>query len=612
MSPGPLQDTAGGLLQRWANGRRPWLLVVLLGAALYLPGLGKTGLWDPWETHYAEVAREMVVSGNWLEPTWEHSPGQELDRKYFFSKPALSMWLMAAGMQLFGIHDPAGGIADGAEWFIRLPFALLAIVGLLGAFALGRRFFGPTVGLVAAVILGTCPQYYFVARQAMTDMPLVGLMTAGMALLACGGLDDEPRPRLLYAGYLCLGLAVLAKGLVGFALPGLVFLVYFIVSGDWARLRRMRLVTGGALALVVAAPWYVYLSLASAARGLLDDEGKTFFQRFFIHDHLHRLASGVHGDRGTFAYFIKQLGIGTQPWFPFMLWGGVRSALRLDGGRERDRRQRAELFVFVWALVAFGLYSLSVTKFHHYALPAVPAMAVLAARWLVAWRHGAEPLAGRLVPLGLILLLVLISRDIGLLPKSLTDLFVYKYERPFPEAEALVGRIGFAVLFGLVSLILAGLYLTGRDRLRRWALPVLLAGGLASGVWGGWYFFNQMGPHWSQRQLFDTYYALRGADDPIGAYMMNWRGETFYSRNQVAQLKNNSRLHSWLHQHRGQRLFLLVERNRLRRLKRQLPPALRRNVRILDRSCIKFYLLSTRPQSDLPATGRAAAGGETR
>ncbi len=595
----PAPATPTDWTDRLLRGWRPWVLVAALGAFLTLPWLGSSGLWDPWEPHYAEVAREMVESGNWLEPTWEHTPGPGVtpDRKHFFSKPALSLWLMAVSMSVVDPHAPGGGITPGLEWALRLPFALLAICGLLATFALARRFFGPRVGLLAAVILGTCPQYYFIARQAMTDMPLVSLLTAGLALMVIGGLDDEQRPRLLYAGYACLGLAVLAKGLTGFALPGLIFLLYFAFSGDWARLPKMRVPTGGALALLVAAPWYVYLSIASATGPLLDDEGKTFARRFFLHDHLYRLASGVHGDRGTFAYFVKQLGLGTHPWFPFMVWGSVRSAIGLDErSGNLDRAGRAELFVFLWALGCFGLYSLSVTKFHHYALPAVPALAILAALWLDRWRRGVEQLGGKLVPLLIVLFVVLASRDIGLLPKSLTDLFVYNYDRPFPADAAVVGQVGFAIIFGSVALGLVGLYLAGRDWLRRWATRVLVVGALLSGAWGGWYFFNAMGPNWSQRHLFDTYYALRQGDEPIGAYMMNWRGETFYSRNTVYQLKNNTKLKGWLKRHPDQRLFLLVEQKRLNKLKNQLPPALRRSVRILDKSCNKFYLLSVQPR----------------
>jgi 4-amino-4-deoxy-L-arabinose transferase-like glycosyltransferase len=595
----PVVEESVASCSRWSrlmdwllSGWRPWALVAVMGGLLFLPRLGSVGLWDPWEPHYAEVAREMVESGNWLDPTWEHSPGQNLSRKYFYSKPVLSMWMMAVPMKLFGVHAENGGIVSGAEWYLRIPFALTAILGLLGVFGLANRFFGPWVGLLAACILGTGAQYYFVARQAMTDMPLVGFMTAGMALLVTGGFDrEESRPGLLYTGYALLGLAALAKGLTGLLLPGLIFLIYFLVSSDWNRLRRMRVWTGGVVCLVVAAPWFVYLSIASALHHMHDDEGKTFFQRFFVHDHLYRLGHGVHGDRGTFAYFIKQLGLGTHPWFPFMVWGGIRSALRLDR-KQLNREDRVELLIFLWALAGIVLYSLSVTKFHHYALPAVPALAILAALWLVRWSRGEENHGGVLVPLALVLGVVMISRDIGLMPENMVDLFIYNYTRAFPKAAAVPGQVGYGILYGLLSLGLAVLLLFWREKLARWA-PRLLAGfALAGAMWGGWYFFNAMGPHWTQRHLFDTYYALRQPDEPIGAYLMNWRGETFYSRNEVTQLKNATRLKSWLQEHAGKRRFVLVEQHRLNKLKDQLKPSQKRTVRILDRTCNKFFLVS--------------------
>jgi len=578
------------------SGWRVWALVAALGCILYVPFLGTHGLWDPWETHYAEVAREMVESGNWLDPTWEHSPGQDLTKKYFFSKPVLIMWMMAVPMKIFGVHAEGGGIVTGAEWYLRIPFVMTAILGLLGVFGLARRFFGTRAGLLSAVILGTSAQYYFIARQAMTDMPLVGFMTAGISLLIIGGFDrDEPHRGPLYGGYACLGLSVLAKGLTGLLLPGLVFLLYFIISSDWSRLGRMRVITGGLLALLLAAPWYVYISIASASGSLLDDEGKSFFQRFFLHDHLFRLGHGVHGDRGTFAYFIKQIGIGTHPWFPFMIWGGVRSAQRIER-KTLGRSGRVELLIFLWAFGGFALYSLSVTKFHHYALPIFPALALLAGIWLARWSEGEERPGRILTPLILIVGIVLISRDIGLMPKNLVDLFVYNYNRPFPEEAAVAGQIGYGIIFGLLCLALAAIFLTLREQLAKWAPRLLVLAALAGALWGGWYFFNAMAPHWTQRHLFDTYHALRKADEPIGAYLMNWRGETFYSRNEVTQLKTNALCKQWLNKHRYKRRFVLVEQHRLHKLKKHLDHAEKRSMRILDRTCNKFFLVSIGPR----------------
>jgi hypothetical protein len=198
------------------------------------------------------------------------------------------------------------------------------------------------------------------------------------------------------------------------------------------------------------------------------------------------------------------------------------------------------------------------------------------------------------------------------MPKNLVDLFVYNYTRAFPKAAAIPGQIGYGVIFGLLSAGLCVLVLFWRRILARWVARLLVLGAVGGAVWGGWYFFNSMGPHWSQRHLFDTYHALRQADEPVGAYLMNWRGETFYSRNTVTQLKNNARLKAWLNEHRNSRRFLLVEQHRLDKLKKQMSYSLKRTLRVLDRSCNKFFLVSVEPDPPppRPPPARAAPPGD--
>lgn len=581
------------LRQIFFQGHRPWWLVVLLGAVLFLPRLGSEGLWDPWEPHYAEVAREMVESGNWLEPTWERSSDQPTTRKYFFSKPPLSMWLMALGMSLVGYGDAEHGIKSGLEWVIRFPFALMAIFGMLAVFALGRRFFDDETGFLAALILGTSPMYFFIARQAMTDMPMLALGFGGTALILLGAFAEGERPLLVYFGYALLGLSVLAKGLGAVALCGLAFLVFFLFTGDWKLLGRLRPIVGAAIFFLVAAPWFVYLSLASWLRHLLDDEGKTFFQRFFLHDHLYRLGAGVHGDRGNFAYFIEQLGLGTHPWGPLMAWATFDGAITLDTRPESGAR-RVELFLWIYAVGGFALFAFSMTKFHHYILPVLPALALLAARLMVRMAGGEKNLSLPVVLL-VVLGVAMISRDLGLMPKGLVDLFVYNYSRPFPEKEAVPGQIGFSVIYGLTTLGLVFLFFSERAVFCRWISRVLGLGAFMGALWGGIYFMNSMAPHWSQRRLFDTYYSQRSSQDPIGAYLMNWRGETFYSLNTVTQLRSADMLRRWLDEHSGKKRFLLVEQHRLAKLKEKLTPVELQNMQILDRSCNKFFLVSLEP-----------------
>jgi hypothetical protein len=112
----------------------------------------------------------------------------------------------------------------------------------------------------------------------------------------------------------------------------------------------------------------------------------------------------------------------------------------------------------------------------------------------------------------------------------------------------------------------------------------------AFSVYGVHVYFNQMAPHWSQKYMFDTYYAQRQPGEPIGAYLMNWRGETYYSKNTVRQLKSAGELSNFLTGNPG-RHWLLVETHRFSGMKSAMPKEYGDVTRIIDRSCNKFYLV---------------------
>lgn len=178
---------------RLAGDWRVVLAVFALLAAFYYPGLGSYGLFDPWETHYGEVARNMVEYDNYIDPWWG-SPWDTKDvkreREGFYSKPLLVMWMTSAGMNLFGY----------TELGVRFFFPLIVVLALLAVYLAVSRFYTRRAGIIAVLVLGSAPFYAFMSRQAVTDGPLVALITAGMMAL-CLGLfggdeDDEASPWL--------------------------------------------------------------------------------------------------------------------------------------------------------------------------------------------------------------------------------------------------------------------------------------------------------------------------------------------------------------------------------------------------------------------------------
>ncbi len=180
-------------LDGWSE-RQTALFVIFMGLLLYVPFAGSYGLYDPWETHYGEVARQMMERGDAISLWW---PGAPIDPDHFWSKPVLSFWIMALSMTLFGLrHAPPGTMAlsHRPEWAMRLPFCLCGVLGMVGLYLCVSRFVSRRAGVLAALVAGTSPLYSLVARQAMTDMAFVGPMTMALALGALALFDDEDLP----------------------------------------------------------------------------------------------------------------------------------------------------------------------------------------------------------------------------------------------------------------------------------------------------------------------------------------------------------------------------------------------------------------------------------
>ncbi|MFN7131541.1 MAG: ArnT family glycosyltransferase [Myxococcales bacterium] len=567
--------------------RRDVLTTALFAALVFFPWLGAVGMWDPWETHYGEVARTMVLKEDYVFPYWENA--------YFFSKPPLTMWMHALGMNVVGTLAHNGPLGVYTEWGMRVPFALLSILAVALLTLAAGRVFGRRVGLISGFALATSPLYFLLTRQAVTDTPFVALMVCGLSCFLVAEFDPRVRGALQPNGaattphatawwcwaYAFFGLATLAKGLLGFMLPGLILAVYLLVTWDWKLLRRARIGHGLLLLALVAVPWYLTLSLFKG----VDDESKRFWYRFFVHDHFKRIGEGVHTTTpgGSFAYFIEQLGFAMFPWTAAV--PGALVAIARLSPRDPEPKNRAALFVVVWATASFFVFAMSATKFHHYCFPVVPPLAVLCALYAdKLWREGIE---GNAVPVLLGLgFFAAVAQNFWLEPKRLIDLYVYNYDRAYPARETDPRQI-FAGLFIGGGLWLALAYI--------WRARTMLFGTFATiatlfALYVSWVHWTKLSFHWSQRDIFWTYYQERKSpDEPIAAYYMNWRGETFYSSNQVRQFKDTAKFTEFVRQ--PGREWVIVEQNRFNGLK-SLVEGQGKKAKIHDRSCNKFFLVS--------------------
>jgi 4-amino-4-deoxy-L-arabinose transferase-like glycosyltransferase len=167
--------------------KRHGFWVVAAAAALYFPFMGTYSLWDPWETHYGEVSREMLARDDWISLWWAQDG-------WFWSKPVLDMWMQAVSMATLGVHYQPDKMLIGngtqplmhPEWAVRMPVVLLTIVAMYLLYKGVAKTFGRRAALLGSLVLATMPDWYFLAHQTMTDMPFVAPMTACMGLIMVG------------------------------------------------------------------------------------------------------------------------------------------------------------------------------------------------------------------------------------------------------------------------------------------------------------------------------------------------------------------------------------------------------------------------------------------
>lgn len=659
-------------------------LVIAVAAGITLPFLGSVGFFDPWETHYAEVARQMAERDDYLYPFWKDA--------YFFSKPVLLFWLTSIGYRLIGAHDTEGAIPWGAELVGRLPNALISIFTIAVIFLTVRRFWSRRAAVLSCVVLATIPFWGFMSRQAITDMLYVGPMTSAMCLLALAFFDDENRERykearlpLWLIGVFAVGLlpqlweigrsgaflnrqallgsevatrvgfsallcalavaflfylykrgkdplihgaafltavATLGKGPHALLLLGLVYFLYFALSGDWRFLKRRAMwTTAIVLYLGVALPWYIVMLLFDGR----DESRKTWFGRFVVWDLFGRIGAGVHGDRGTFEYYFRYLSFGMFPWtaaLPVALFDAASTPMRPKA--ERDGKERFTLLVTLWCVAFFVFFTATTTKFHHYIFPVVVPGAILIGGWLDRVLSGERKLLAGFA--GIVVLgTLLIARDLAAEPWQLVDLFTYHYKSWKPDYyfpndvnwHVLFSAVGFTaaaiVILGLLSDWARSVVEQGRGRalvrglagfqaLGQAALGGLrpvksagfvfgsLAAGLVFIVFAVHVYFNGMSQHWSQRWLFETYYALREPGEPLLSYQMDWKGETFYAHNDDVQIKKSaSRLKKEVA--KPGRAFVLVQTDRYDRIKSALGKGYEGKIKVVDRSNKKWFLV---------------------
>lgn len=339
-------------MKEYPTSRSLILLLVLFLGLSWFADIQFRDITHTDEGRYAEISREMVVSGDWLTPRLN-------DFKYF-EKPPLHYWITAAAYEVFGLHN----------WTARLWTELAGFLTILLTAYAGYRLFDKETGLLAGILLAANTYFYLIGHLNVLDTGLSFFMTLTLVAFLLAQTEQEHYRRWMLIAWASAAAALLTKGLIAIVLPGGVFVLYSLLRRDLAIWRRLYFWPGLALFLLISVPWFVMVSLANPE----------FPHFFFIHEHFERFTSKVHQRVEPWWYFLAFMLLAILPWLPQSL-RTLRTSL--SGMKQDNRNFDASLFLLLWIAVILLFFSLSSSKLPHYIMPVMPAVALLFAHTLI-------------------------------------------------------------------------------------------------------------------------------------------------------------------------------------------------------------------------------------
>lgn len=335
----------GQLRQSSALNPAKILILALIYGLLWFGTLNYRHLIPSDEGRYAEIAREMLVTGDWVTPRYN-------GYKYF-EKPPLQIWATATAFNFFGIGD----------WQARLWTALTGFLTILFIGFTGARIYSARAGWLASLVLASSPMWVIGGHVNSLDMGLSAFLVAALCslLLAQTSHNQNGRRKWMWACWAFMALATLSKGVIGAAIPGMVFIIYSITAWDWKIWRRLHIISGTILFLAITAPWFV----------LVAQRNPEFLEFFFIHEHLQRFTQTAHSRTGPIYYFLPLLLLDFLPWIA-QIPGSIGQAWR-----ERNRDFSSGWLLTCWFAVILGFFSVSQSKLPGYIIPIFPALALI-------------------------------------------------------------------------------------------------------------------------------------------------------------------------------------------------------------------------------------------
>lgn len=491
--------------------RRSTLPVLLLAALSFLAGLGRGAISDTDEAFYAESAREMVESGDWLTPHFNYEPR--------FQKPALYYWLTAG---VFLVTGPS-------EFGARLFSALSGVGLVLLTTVCGRRWFDELTGLLAGAIVATSFGYFALARMALPDLPLAFFVTLTIWAALVATLERERHPRrwlLLAAASAALGF--LMKGPLAVLLPALVVAPILLIERRSFNLRVTDIGLAALVFALLAAPWYGAMWMM---------HGTAYLESFFVGDNFDRFATARFNDPRPWWFYLPMIAGGLLPWT--LLGLGWLTPITHLLTRRRGVRT-VDLRLLLWTLLPLGFFTLSIGKQPRYVLPLLPPLALLLASSIMSrtsdWRSlegfRVRPRPDRAIVAGCLLAGGLLVALAGLLYRA-RALFLNVSE---PLTLAVAGGVGLA------GVAVVSVSLTAAWR----AAPAVLAAAAALSFAMLPYGTLSAPADATVRQMARAIHQLRDPAEQIGTYKVFVRNLVFYTGIKNTDLVHDDHVAEWM------------------------------------------------------------------
>lgn len=389
-------------------------LAFLLGGVFFV-FLGVRPLFTPDEGRYAEIAREMAFSNNYITP--------HLNGILYFEKPILFYWFEVIAIKIGGLN----------LWSLRSVNGILSLMGCLATYVTVRKLYNRPIAFLATLILASSCLYFVMTHMISLDLPVTVFLTITLYSFLLGyQTKAQYKHYYFWLAAFAASLAVLTKGLIGLVFPFFIISIWLSCISGWRNIKCFYLLSSFLIFMLIVAPWHILAELRNPG----------FFHFYFIQQQFLRYTMKGIGHYQPVGFFIPYLIIGFFPWSVFL-------PQALGSALVPYKEKKVELFLLIWAIFIFAFFSLSKSKLIPYILPVFPPLAILVAVYLQKIMQNKKP--PRSVQISYLCLLFISAFVVF-------AFYSYSHHTPLPNQSMAIFYLNLAALFLVIGMLIAFVY----------------------------------------------------------------------------------------------------------------------------------------------------------